>query len=78
MQNVPMIGRSNADGVDVWSAAQLAEIVMGGAAAVAVVSVNEMFGVAKSPGQLFRFLPIYTTLAGGIGFAIGWIVGRNL
>ncbi len=30
------------------------------------------------PGQLFRFLPIYTIVAGGIGFAIGWIVGRNV
>ncbi len=30
------------------------------------------------PGQLFRFLPTYTIVAGGIGFAIGWIVGRNV
>lgn len=30
------------------------------------------------PGQLFRFLPIYTVLAGAIGFAIGWIVGRGV
>ena len=28
--------------------------------------------------QLFRFLPIYTLFAGIIGFAIGWIVGRNI
>ena len=30
------------------------------------------------PGQLFRFLPIYTFVAGVIGFAIGWIAGRNI
>jgi len=29
-------------------------------------------------GQIFRFLPIYTFVAGIIGFAIGWIVGRNI
>ncbi len=42
------------------------------------VNLNDMFGEPASPGQLFRFLPVYTTVAGGIGFAIGWIVGRNL
>ena len=41
-------------------------------------NLNEMFTGVDSPMQLFRFLPFYTTLAGGIGFAIGWIVGRNL
>jgi hypothetical protein len=29
-------------------------------------------------GQVFRFLPIYTFVAGFIGFAIGWIIGRNI
>ena len=29
-------------------------------------------------GGLFRFLPIYTLVAGAIGFAIGWIVGKNV
>jgi hypothetical protein len=29
-------------------------------------------------GQLFRFLPLYTTGAGAIGGAIGWIAGRNV
>ena len=29
-------------------------------------------------GQLFRYLPYYTFFAGLIGFAIGWIVGRNV
>ena len=41
-------------------------------------NLNDMFTGVDSPMQLFRFLPYYTTLAGGIGFAIGWIVGRNL
>lgn len=42
------------------------------------VNLNDMFSGTQNPMQLFRFLPWYTTLAGGIGFAIGWIVGRNL
>ncbi len=42
------------------------------------VNLNGMFGEAGDPGRLFAFLPIYTIFAGAIGFAIGWIVGRNL
>ena len=42
------------------------------------VNLNGMFDAAESPVALFRFLPYYTTVAGGIGFAIGWIAGRNL
>lgn len=42
------------------------------------VNLNGMFGDPASPGQLLRFLPVYTTVAGGIGFAIGWIAGRNV
>ncbi|MDH3532469.1 MAG: hypothetical protein OEO82_06025 [Gammaproteobacteria bacterium] len=42
------------------------------------VNLNGMFNDTTDPGQLFRFLPVYTTFAGGIGFAIGWIVGRNV
>ncbi|MGI9270953.1 MAG: hypothetical protein ACR2QT_04205 [Woeseiaceae bacterium] len=42
------------------------------------VNLNEMFSDTDHPSQLFRFLPYYTTIAGAIGFAIGWIVGRNL
>ena len=42
------------------------------------VNLNDMFTGSDSPMQLFRFLPYYTTLAGGIGFALGWIIGRNL
>ena len=33
---------------------------------------------ALYPLQLFRYLPAYTLIAGVIGFAIGWIVGRNV
>ena len=42
------------------------------------VNLNGMFTGATNPDQLFRFLPIYTLVAGGIGFAIGWIVGKNV
>ncbi len=40
------------------------------------VDLDGMFGAG--PGELFRFLPLYNLVAGGIGFAIGWIVGRNI
>ena len=40
------------------------------------VNLDDLF--AEGPGQLFRFLPMYTVVAGGIGFAIGWIVGRSV
>ena len=42
------------------------------------VNLNGLFTGAEQPEQLFRFLPAYTLVAGGIGFAIGWIVGRNV
>ncbi|MFQ5983741.1 MAG: hypothetical protein ACE5KS_10270 [Woeseiaceae bacterium] len=42
------------------------------------IDLDGMFSDAKHPEALFRFLPIYTAVAGGIGFAIGWIVGRNV
>lgn len=42
------------------------------------VDLDGFVSEARAPGQLFRFLPIYTTVAGGIGFAIGWIAGRNV
>jgi hypothetical protein len=42
------------------------------------VNLNELFSDATNPEQLFRFLPVYTLVAGGIGFAIGWIVGKNV
>lgn len=42
------------------------------------VNLNGLFTGASNPEGLFRFLPVYTLVAGGIGFAIGWIVGRNV
>lgn len=42
------------------------------------VNLNNMFGDAQYPDRVFRYLPLYTLGAGGIGFAIGWIVGRNV
>ena len=42
------------------------------------VNLNDMFGDAIQPGQLFRFLPAYTLFAAAIGAAIGWTVGRNI
>jgi len=42
------------------------------------INLNGMFSEAEQPAQLFRFLPAYTLVAGGIGFSIGWIVGRNV
>lgn len=42
------------------------------------VNLGDMFAGAEYPGRVFRYLPIYTIVAGGIGFAIGWIVGRNV
>lgn len=42
------------------------------------INLNDMFTGTDYPERVFRYLPIYTTVAGGIGFAIGWIVGRNV
>ena len=42
------------------------------------INLNDMFSDAQYPERVFRYLPAYTVVAGGIGFAIGWIVGRNL
>ena len=42
------------------------------------VNLNDMFSDAQYPGRVFRYLPAYTLVAGGIGFAIGWIAGRNI
>lgn len=41
------------------------------------INLNDMFGDAEYPDRVFRYLPAYTLVAGGIGFAIGWIVGRH-
>jgi len=42
------------------------------------VNLDGMFSGEQSPQLMFRFLPYYTVVAGGIGFAIGWIIGRNM
>jgi len=42
------------------------------------VNLNGMFTDVPEPAQLFRYLPIYTVVAGAIGFAIGWIVGKRV
>ncbi len=42
------------------------------------INLNDMFTDATYPDRVFRFLPVYTIGAGGIGFVIGWIVGRNV
>jgi hypothetical protein len=42
------------------------------------VNLNDMFADADDPQRVFRYLPVYTLVAGGIGFAIGWIAGRNV
>ena len=42
------------------------------------INLDNMFGEAEFPGRVFRYLPAYTLVAGGIGAAIGWIVGRNI
>jgi hypothetical protein len=42
------------------------------------VDLEGMFDDAVYPQELFRFLPAYTMGAGAIGFAIGWIAGRNV
>jgi hypothetical protein len=42
------------------------------------VDLNGMYSESVYPRELFRYLPAYTMGAGAIGFAIGWIVGRNV
>ena len=42
------------------------------------INLNGMFTDAAFPDRVFRYLPVYTIGAGGIGFVIGWIVGRNV
>lgn len=39
--------------------------------------IDALRTLATQPRLLFRFLPAYTLLAAGIGFAIGWVIGRN-
>jgi len=40
--------------------------------------LHGMYSESVFPEEVFRYLPVYTMFAGAIGFAIGWIVGRNV
>lgn len=40
--------------------------------------LDGMFSDSLYPVEVFRYLPLYTTVAGSIGFAIGWIAGKNV
>ena len=42
------------------------------------VDLNGMYSESVYPRELFRYLPVYTIFAGVIGFAIGWIAGRDI
>ena len=42
------------------------------------IDMGGMFSQSVYPQELFRYLPLYTVVAGAIGFAIGWIAGRNV
>jgi hypothetical protein len=42
------------------------------------IDLNGMYSESVYPRELFRYLPAYTIVAGTIGFAIGWIAGRNI
>lgn len=42
------------------------------------VNLAGLFDDAIYPQELFRYLPAYTMVAGALGFAIGWIAGRNI
>jgi len=42
------------------------------------VDLGGMTSQSVYPLELFRYLPVYTAGAGVIGFAIGWLVGRNV
>ena len=39
--------------------------------------LHGMFSDAVYPREVFRYLPIYTSFAGAIGAAIGWIIGAS-
>lgn len=42
------------------------------------IDLNGMYSESVYPRELFRYLPAYTLVAGAIGFAIGWIAGKNI
>jgi hypothetical protein len=42
------------------------------------VDLHGMVSESVFPEELFRYLPWYASFAGVIGFAIGWIAGKNV
>jgi hypothetical protein len=42
------------------------------------IDLHGMYSESVYPRELFRYLPYFTSFAGCIGFAIGWIAGRNI
>ena len=42
------------------------------------IDLHGMVSESVFPQELFRYLPLYTSIAGAIGFAIGWIAGKNV
>lgn len=42
------------------------------------VDLKGMYSESVYPTEVFRYLPIYTGFAGMIGFAIGWIAGKDV
>ena len=42
------------------------------------IDLNGMYSESVYPQEVFRYLPLYTSFAGAIGFAIGWIAGRDV
>jgi hypothetical protein len=42
------------------------------------IDLNGMYSESVYPQEVFRYLPFYTSFAGAIGFAIGWIAGRDV
>ncbi len=42
------------------------------------VDLDNMFGESPNPEAVFRYLPLFTVVSGGIGFAIGWIIGSRV
>jgi hypothetical protein len=45
---------------------------------VYAVDLHGMVSESVFPEELFRYLPLYASFAGVIGFAIGWIAGKNV
>lgn len=42
------------------------------------IDLDGMFGDTPNPEGVFEYLPLYTVIAGSIGYAIGWIIGSRI